>query len=160
MARSVQQVCVGMKCTRELCSSITDPSSTPEIKTRWTQHTNNSNLQQRISDITTWKETLEKTLSDTEKEMDQLMVVKSIAEKALEVKGMPLDVVIDCLSLREGRVSIDNVRDEVEAELNQVRQHADRQTDRQTDRLDSNISSTSGAKSDRSYSKSPSPESQ
>ena len=54
--------------------------------------------------------------------MDQLTLVKSIAEKALEVKGMPLDVVIECLSLREGRVSIDNVRDDVEAELNQVRQ--------------------------------------
>ena len=50
--------------------------------------------------------------------MDQLTLAKSIAEKALEVKGMPLDVMIDCHSLREGRVSIDDVRDDVEAELN------------------------------------------
>ena len=53
--------------------------------------------------------------------MDLLSTVKSIAEKALEAKAMPLDIVIDCLSLREGRVSIDNVRDEVETELNTVR---------------------------------------
>ena len=33
---------------------------------------------------------------------------------------LPMDVVLECLSLREQRVSIDLVRDEVEAELNKV----------------------------------------
>jgi len=33
---------------------------------------------------------------------------------------MPLDVVIECLSLREQRVSTDLVRDEVEGELHKV----------------------------------------
>ena len=93
----------------------------PDIKTQWSQYTNNTKLNCRVTDITTWKEALEKTLSDAENEMDLLSTVKSIAEKALEAKGMPLDIVIDCLSLREGRVSIDNVRDEVETELNTVR---------------------------------------
>ena len=33
---------------------------------------------------------------------------------------LPMDVILECLSLREQRVSIDLVRDEVEAELNKV----------------------------------------
>ena len=41
-------------------------------------------------------------------------------EKALEAKTMPLGVAFNCLSLREGRVGIDLVRDEVEAQLNKV----------------------------------------
>ena len=69
--------------------------------------------------------------------MDQVTLIKSIAEE-VKVKGMPLDVMIDCLSLREGRVStcIANVRDDMEAELNQVRQTdyiyegSDRQTNK------------------------------
>jgi len=38
----------------------------------------------------------------------------------LEEKALPLDVVIECLTLREGRQSIDVVRDGVEAELKKV----------------------------------------
>jgi len=41
-------------------------------------------------------------------------------EQALEEKALPLDVVIECLTLREGRQSIDVVRDRVEAELHKV----------------------------------------
>jgi len=39
---------------------------------------------------------------------------------AFEVKALPMDVVLECLALREQRVSVDMVRDEVEAELNKV----------------------------------------
>lgn len=41
-------------------------------------------------------------------------------ELALEAKALPLDVVIECLTLRESRQSIDMVRDGVEAELHKV----------------------------------------
>ena len=41
-------------------------------------------------------------------------------EYALEAKALPLDVVIECLTLRESRQSIDVVRDGVEAELHKV----------------------------------------
>lgn len=41
-------------------------------------------------------------------------------EQALEEKALPLDVAIECLTLREGRQSIDVVRDDVEAELHKV----------------------------------------
>ena len=44
-------------------------------------------------------------------------------EKVLESKNTPLEVVLECLSIREHRISIDLVRDEVEAELNKVCMH-------------------------------------
>lgn len=50
----------------------------------------------------------------------QLTETKERCEKALEEKALPLDVVLECLSLREQRVSIDLVRDDVEAELHKV----------------------------------------
>ena len=61
------------------------------------------------------------TLGDTEAEINVLTNCKSRTELAFEVKALPMDVVLDCLALREQRVSVDVVRDEVEAELNKVR---------------------------------------
>ena len=51
----------------------------------------------------------------------QLTEHKSRTEFALEAKALPLEVVIECLTLREQREAIDRVRDEVEAELKKVR---------------------------------------
>lgn len=50
----------------------------------------------------------------------QLAEHKERVEKALEAKTMPLEVALGCLALREGRVAIDLVRDEVEAQLHKV----------------------------------------
>lgn len=50
----------------------------------------------------------------------QLSEYKECVERALEAKTLPLDVVLECLSTREQRVSIDQVRDEVEGELHKV----------------------------------------
>lgn len=43
--------------------------------------------------------------------------VKEAAERALQAKNLPLDVAIECLTLRESRRAIDVVRDPVEEEL-------------------------------------------
>ena len=50
----------------------------------------------------------------------QLTEHKGRCEEALKAKDLPLEVVLECLSLREQRVSIDLVRDDVEAELHKV----------------------------------------
>lgn len=52
--------------------------------------------------------------------IQQLTEHKQRTEKALEAKNIPLEVTLECLSIREHRVSIDLVRDEVEYELNKV----------------------------------------
>lgn len=113
---------------------------TIESNTQWTQHGTDSDLVQRIGDIDDWKKTLITTLQNVETEITkvctnyfrfcclqcpcyhmQLSEHKQLAEKALEAKNIPLAVVLECLSYREQRVSIDLVRDEVETELQKVK---------------------------------------
>jgi len=60
-------------------------------------------------------------LRDTEVEINTLTDCKNQTELAFEVKMLgPMDVMLECLALREQRVSVDLVRDEVEAELNKA----------------------------------------
>ncbi len=91
-----------------------------ENHTRWTQHDTNTKLEKRIDDINEWKEALERCLADTDKEIESLQVEKEKTERALEAKQLPLDVAIECLMLRENRIGIDLVRDEVEEQLHKV----------------------------------------
>ncbi|NXP50261.1 TEKT2 protein, partial [Heliornis fulica] len=86
-------------------------------KTKWNEHDNQTLLAERISSVNRWKETLDKCLTDIDVEIDALAKVKEAAERALQAKNLPLDVSIDCLTLRERRQAIDVVRDPVEEEL-------------------------------------------
>jgi len=86
-------------------------------QTKWDQHSNNVRLGDRIDNIRQWKELLEKTLADTDKEIADLSDAKELTEQALEAKNLPLDVSIECLTLREGRQGIDVVQDEAENQL-------------------------------------------
>ena len=43
-----------------------------ENKTRWTQHDTDTKLVGRIGDVTNWKDTLTRTLTDTEKEIEKV----------------------------------------------------------------------------------------
>lgn len=88
-----------------------------ENHTRWTQHDSNTKLEKRIDDINEWRESLERCLCDTDKEIEQLQAAKQKTELALDAKKVPLDVAVECLMLRENRKSIDLVRDKVEEEL-------------------------------------------
>lgn len=85
--------------------------------TRWTQHDTNTKLEKRIDDINLWRASLQKCLIDTDTEIGALQAEKQRTEAALDAKRVPLDVAIECLMLRENRVSIDLVRDEVENQL-------------------------------------------
>uniref|UniRef100_A0A8C4XPV0 Tektin n=1 Tax=Falco tinnunculus TaxID=100819 RepID=A0A8C4XPV0_FALTI len=84
---------------------------------KWDEHDNQTRLAERISSVNRWKETLDKSLADIDAEIDALAKVKEAAERALQAKNLPLDVSIECLTLRESRRAIDVVRDPVEEEL-------------------------------------------
>ncbi|XP_072741369.1 tektin-2 isoform X2 [Ciconia boyciana] len=86
-------------------------------QTKWDEHDNRTRLAERISSVNRWKETLDKCLADIDAEIDALAKVKEAAECALQAKNLPLDVSIECLTLRESRCAIDVVRDPVEEEL-------------------------------------------
>lgn len=90
-------------------------------QTKWDQHSNNVRLADRVDNIRKWKEILEKTLADTDREIADLTESKEQTEQALEAKNLPLDVAIECLTLREGRQAIDVVQDEPEAQLHKVK---------------------------------------
>ena len=89
-------------------------------QTKWDQHSNNVRLAGRVDVIRKWKEILEKTLADLDKEIADLSEAKEHTEQALEAKNLPTDVAIECLTLREGRQSIDIVQDEPENQLHKV----------------------------------------
>lgn len=94
-------------------------------KTKWDQHDNNTRLADRVDHIRQWKQTLEKTLADIEKEISDLAQAKENLEDSLEAKNLPTEVNVENLVTREGRQSIDVVVDEVEDQLHRERQVID-----------------------------------
>ncbi|KAL3869713.1 hypothetical protein ACJMK2_042364 [Sinanodonta woodiana] len=88
-----------------------------DSQTKWDQHSNNVRLADRVDAIRKWKEILEKTLADIDKEISDLSEAKELTEQALEAKNLPTDVALECLTTREGRHSIDLVQDEPENQL-------------------------------------------
>ncbi|XP_028936632.1 tektin-2 [Ornithorhynchus anatinus] len=86
-------------------------------QTKWDEHDNRTRLEERMESIKRWKEALDKCLAEIDAEIDALSKVKEAAERALQAKGLPLDVAIECLTLRESRRDIDVVKDSVEDEL-------------------------------------------
>jgi len=86
-------------------------------KTKWDQLDNNTRLADRIDNIRKWKDILEKTLADIDKEIADLSDSKELLEQSLEAKNLPTDVNIENMVTREGRQDIDVVNDEVEDQL-------------------------------------------
>ncbi|XP_032102829.1 tektin-2 isoform X2 [Sapajus apella] len=86
-------------------------------QTIWDEHDNRSRLAERIDTVNRWKEMLDKCLTDLDAEIDALTQMKESAEQNLQAKNLPLDVAIECLTLRESRRDIDVVKDPVEDEL-------------------------------------------
>ncbi|XP_033693937.2 tektin-2 [Tursiops truncatus] len=86
-------------------------------QTIWDEHDNRTRLAERIDSVNRWKETLDKCLTDLDAEIDALTQMKESAEQNLQAKNLPLDVAIECLTLRESRRDIDVVKDPVEEEL-------------------------------------------
>ncbi|XP_003937555.1 tektin-2 isoform X2 [Saimiri boliviensis] len=86
-------------------------------QTIWDEHDNRTRLAERIDTVNRWKEMLDKCLTDLDAEIDALTQMKESAEQNLQAKNLPLDVAIECLTLRESRRDIDVVKDPVEDEL-------------------------------------------
>lgn len=89
-------------------------------KAAWSEYESKKALQQRANDVDQWKRSLQTCLGDLENEIGALEKSKEATEQALAQKAVPLDVVVQCLTLRESRVSIDQVRDNVETQLHKV----------------------------------------
>ncbi|ELK01972.1 Tektin-2 [Pteropus alecto] len=92
-------------------------------QTIWDEHDNRTRLEERVDTVNRWKEMLDKCLTDLDAEIDALTQagnegrMKESAEQNLQAKNLPLDVAIECLTLRDSRRDIDVVKDPVEEEL-------------------------------------------
>jgi tektin-2 len=86
-------------------------------KTKWDQLDNNTRLADRVDNIRKWKDILEKTLADLDKEIADLSEAKEQIEVQLEAMNLPTEVNVENLVQREGRQNIDVVQDEVEDQL-------------------------------------------
>ncbi|XP_019516157.1 PREDICTED: tektin-2 isoform X1 [Hipposideros armiger] len=86
-------------------------------QTIWDEHDNRTRLAERVDTVNRWKEMLDKCLTDLDAEIDALSQMKESAEQNLQAKNLPLDVAIECLTLRDSRQDIDVVKDPVEEEL-------------------------------------------
>ena len=93
-----------------------------DAKTKWEQQNTDKALKLRMDDVTSWRDRVELTLSQTDTEIGALMELKERAQAAYEEDLSPLKMVAQCQELRERRVSIELVRDFVEAELNKERE--------------------------------------
>lgn len=91
-------------------------------KTKWDQLDNNTRLADRVDHIRQWKDILEKTLADIDKEIADLSTSKDELEQSLEAKNLPLEVTTENMVTREGRRDIDVVEDEVEDQLHKERE--------------------------------------
>ncbi|XP_072530840.1 tektin-2 [Salminus brasiliensis] len=86
-------------------------------KTSWDEYDSSRRLNDRISDVTRWKKTLEAYAQDVDQEIDALTLAKDETERALAATVLPLEVTAECQTLREGRRGNELVSDPVEAEL-------------------------------------------
>ncbi|XP_051028030.1 tektin-2 [Acomys russatus] len=103
--------------SHQICQEARILRNETNNQTVWDEHDNRVRLEERISTVNRWKEMLDKCLTDLDAEIDTLAQMKESAEQNLQAKNLPLDVAIECLTLRESRRDIDVVKDPVEEEL-------------------------------------------
>ena len=89
-----------------------------EAKTKWFNYENNVKLNERVRNITEWRDKLDQCLKDINLEISVQKDAKEACERALEAKNMPLEIALENLNVREARQEFDVVKDEVEHQLN------------------------------------------
>lgn len=88
-----------------------------EKKAKKTQNDVNRKFDQRLKDLTFWRQELDEKLDGISKEIDNLKAFKNRVGKALEACNDPLEIAKQCLANRERRLGIDLVHDSVQKEL-------------------------------------------
>jgi len=86
-------------------------------QTWWDTHDNENRLSDRIDEIEEWRQILRHQIRDVDVELEAARVTKNMCENMLNDMKVPLDVNINNHVTRDGRLGVDLVRDEPEAEL-------------------------------------------
>ncbi|XP_016131309.1 tektin-1-like [Sinocyclocheilus grahami] len=96
------------------CQRLVEES---DKSTKHMQQDAQKKLEQRIQDIKFWRQELDQKFEEMVQEIETLIIFKSRVERALESCSEPFQVTLQCLTVRQKRVAIDLVHDEVEEEL-------------------------------------------
>ena len=110
---------------RQIAERIRDETNRLVVETDQTtvktQSDVDKKLDQRLTDVSYWKAELDRQHVETNGEIENLLKFKARLEQAIVDTEIPLKVASDCLVIREERVKIDNVHDDVEVQLLKVR---------------------------------------
>ncbi|XP_066256873.1 tektin-2 [Euwallacea similis] len=87
------------------------------IKADWDTYHNNVRLGDRVTELDRWKAVLESCLKRIDKEMGSLKDEKYETEKQIESLGIPLEIISECISMRDNRQGSELTHDEGDTEL-------------------------------------------
>lgn len=88
------------------------------VKTSWDTYENNIRLSDRIDDVNSYREKIQRVIKEIDQEIENVNSVKRITEKALKAKEeLVLSVLSECMSLGKERSGIDHTYSDVEVEL-------------------------------------------
>ncbi|CAL7936308.1 unnamed protein product [Xylocopa violacea] len=87
------------------------------VKTIWDTYMNNTRLADRITELSRWRESMQKLLDTLVAEIKFLQDEKSDAGKELENLNYPLQVAAECISMRDCRRGTELTYDEADTEL-------------------------------------------
>ncbi|XP_015119462.1 tektin-2 [Diachasma alloeum] len=88
-----------------------------KIRTEWDTRMNDARLDDRVKELKKWQEILEKLSSCLSSEMKQLRDEQSESERDLDNIELPLQVVAQCISMRDCRRGTELTYDEADTEL-------------------------------------------
>ncbi|XP_055783879.1 tektin-2-like [Salvelinus fontinalis] len=94
-------------------------------KTRWDESDSRDRLVDRINEVTEQKDRLQFCVQAMEREIKALTQVKEETERALAETVVPLEVVVECLTQREGRRGSELVSDPLDGQLKREAQMID-----------------------------------
>ncbi|KAG8231272.1 hypothetical protein J437_LFUL011126 [Ladona fulva] len=92
-------------------------ATTADDKSKLNKDEVNKEIDVRISDIKYHIDELNKSKKDVKNEENDLSIIQKRLLNALKATELPLELSKKCLTMREGRLGIDLVRDDVELEL-------------------------------------------
>ncbi|XP_017885994.1 tektin-2 [Ceratina calcarata] len=87
------------------------------VKTIWDTYMNNTRLADRVTELSRWREVLEKLLDKLLSEIKSLQDEKADTEKELENLNYPLQITAECISMRDCRRGTELTYDEADTEL-------------------------------------------
>ncbi|XP_067001618.1 tektin-B1 [Anabrus simplex] len=88
-----------------------------DIKGKWDTYHNNVRLEDRVTEVTRWRDVLQQCLNSVDDEIRKLTEEKSTTERTLEYLNSPLSVIAESLAMRDARSGADLVQDEGDIEI-------------------------------------------